>query len=245
MIATSINNEYRLRMAGVALVIAAMGAWFVYDGAVGYPAKNKDHERLAEKLRELREAGGLPTAAEWLKENTNGVSRVDALANETGAKVPSSAMNAIKDTRAKIEQIHQKEPDAAKAAKMAGDMEAALAEKMLKPPYSKGDLTEQFGFAAFAFLFAAFLLGILARRALTRITADETGITRNNERFNYADLTFADWSKWHEKHIVRRSFGDRALTLDGWFYNGVDDIVALLLAARKDFTMPEPPAAKE
>jgi len=246
MISTSINNEYALRMAGVALVIAAMGGWFVYDGAVGYPNKNKDHERFAEKLLELQAAEALPKAVEWLKEDTNGVVRVEQFArDEAGVKISSSKMNAIKDTQARIELVHQKEANKEVAAKQAGDLESELVKTLLKPPYSQWELHEQFAFAGFAFLFAAFLLGILAKRALTRITADDTGIRKNNELFAYADLTSVDWAKWHYKHIVRLAFGDRALKLDGWHHTRVDDIVALLLEKRKDLTMPEKPAAKE
>jgi len=246
MIATSINKEYCLRMAGVALVIAAMGGWFVYDGAVGYPGKNRAHERLAEKLRELREAGTFPKAAEWLKEGTNGVVFAEQFAlDEAGVKLHSSTLNTVKDTQARIGQIFQREPDNAKAAQQAGVLEAALAESMARQPYSQAELNTQFGFAVFAFLFAALLLGVLARRASTRITADGAGISRNNERFEYAELTSIDWAQWHNKHIARLSFGSRSLKLDGWHHTRVDDIVALVLENRKDFTMPEKPAAKE
>jgi len=246
MITTSINKEYALRMAGVALVIAAMGGWFVYDGAVGYPNKNTAHEQFAEKLRELKAEGTLPVAAEWLKEETNGVLRIEQFAREMpGVKISSSMMNVIRDTQSRIELVHQKEPDKVKAAQQAGVLEAMLAEKMLEPPYNQTELNTQFGFAVFAFVFAALLIGVLARRMLTRITADETGVILNGEPFAFADLTSVDWARWHDKHIVRMSFGDRSLKLDGWFHTRVDDIVALLLEKRKDFTMPEKPAAKE
>ena len=244
MIATSINNEYRLRMAVVAVVIAAMGAWFVYDGAIGYPQKNKAHEVFAAKLGALEK---VPTAAEWLADKDgDGVPFVERFArDEAGMKPSSSIMNAIKDTRARVEQIHQKEPDKAVAAQRAAEQEEALAKKMRDAPYNHTDIQTQFGFAIFAFAFAGLLLGVLAKRAATRIIAGDDAITRNGERFAYADLTAIDWGQWHAKHIVRMSFGNRALKLDGWHHARVDDIVALALKKRTDFKMPGKPASKE
>ena len=243
MIATSINNEYVLRMAGVALVIAGMGAWFAYDGAAGYPKKNAAHARFAEKARALEKA---PTAAEWLRKDDGEVSHIERFArDEANAKLPSSILAAVKDTQARIEQIHQKEPDTKKASDEAKRLEEGLAQKILEPPYGAGDLHTQFGFAAAAFLFAVSLVGFLAWRASIRFTADDTGVTRGGERFDWADLSAVDWAQWRHKHIARLSFGGRVLKLDGWFYARVDDIVALMLEKRKDFTMPDEPAKKE
>ena len=245
MIITSIHNEYRLRMAGVAMVIAAMGAWFAYDGAVGYPAKNREHARFAEKLRELKEAGNLPKAAEWLKENSDGVPYVEEFARKEGILLLNRVKEAIRDEVAKIDGAHAKGLDKSQVDESVARHEEALFAKMLDPPYTPVDLHTQFGFAALAFVFAAILLGVLAKRELTRVAADDAGVLRNGKRFAYSDLTDINWGQWHHKHIARLVFGNKAVTLDGWHRRGVDDIVALVLEHRKDFTMPEKPAKKE
>jgi len=244
MIKTTINNEYRLRMTGVALVIAAMGAWFVYDGAIGYPNKNKEHAVFVEKLLELREQmeGELPKAAEWLKENGAGERYIEQFAREAGVKLPSIKIEDIKSIQSKIESVHNTEPDTKKAAVEAARHENVLADKLAQAPYDDTALMTQFGFALVFFAFAGLLIGMVVARARVKFTADDDSLARNNERFAYSELTGIDWKEWHDKHIVRFVFGDHKWTLDGWHYAHVDDIVTQVLAKRKDFTMPEKPA---
>jgi len=244
MIKTTVNNEYRLRMTGVALVIAAMGAWFVYDGAIGYPNKNKEHTVFVEKLQELREQmeGELPKAAEWLKENDAGERYIEQFAREAGVKLPSLKIEDIKSTQAKVEGVHNTEPDARKAAAEAARHENTLVEKLMQLPYDDTALMTQFAFAVIFFAFAVLLVGMVVARARVKFTADDEGLARNNQRFAYSELTDIDWKEWHDKHIVRFVFGGSKWTLDGWHYANVDDIVAQVLAKRKDLTMPEKPA---
>ena len=246
MITTSINSEYRFRMAVVAAVIAAMGGWFVYDGAIGYPNKNRESRKFAEKVYALKEAGEFPSPKAWLKDEAgDGVTRIEAWARSNDVKVANSVMTAIKDADARIDKIYQTEADKKAALEKVAKHEEQMYETMIKTPYSKTELKTQFGCAGFCFFFALFLIGVLARRSFTRFTADDEGIARNRERFAWKDLTEIDWADWHTKHIVRMLFGERLWTLDGWFYARVDDIVALALEKRKDFTMPEKPAEKE
>jgi len=254
MIKTTINNEYRLRMAGVAVVIAAMGAWFVYDGAIGYPQKNEAHTVFAAALRALQEEGEPPKAAEWLKENDDGEPYIEQFAREAGVKLASAKIDYVKSTQAKVEAVFNKEPDKEKAATKAGEIEEALTQKLMEPPYNETDLNTQFGFAVVFFLFAALLVGMVTMRARVKFTADDEGLGCNNHRFAYSELTNIGWEQWHDKHIVRFVFqkpendsidGPTRLfvwKLDGWHYANVDDIVAKVLEHRKDFTMPEKPA---
>jgi len=242
MIKTTINSEYRFRMAGVAVVIAAMGAWFVYDGAIGYPKKNEAHAIFAAALQALQQEGEPPKAAEWLKENDDGEPYIEQFARGAGVKLASSKIEYVKSTQAKVEAVFNKEPDKEKAAAKAGEIEAALTAKLMSPLYNETDLNTQFGFAVVFFLFAGLLIGMVAARARVTFTADDEGLGRNNERFAYAELTSIDWAQWHDKHIARFAFGATGWTLDGWHYANVDDIVAKVLEHRKDFTMPEKPA---
>ncbi len=42
-----LNREYAMRHIGVALLFAALCAWSVYDGAIGWPAKNAEWEKTS------------------------------------------------------------------------------------------------------------------------------------------------------------------------------------------------------
>ncbi len=237
---TTINGEYRLRLAGVALVIAAMGAWFAYDGAIGYPQKNAQHAVFVQKLEALGEK--TPTPAEWLKENDEGVRYIDEFAQAAGVKLASSKVEEIKSTQMKIEQAQKSEASKQEIAAQIAQLEQYVENKLKAEPYEETAIQTQFGFAVFAFLFAGFLVALLVVRSRTVFAADDECVMKNNEHFAYSELTGIDWSKWHEKQIVRLNFGNRSLTLDGWHYAHVDELVAQVLAKRPDFTMPEKPA---
>ena len=250
MITTTVNLEYALRMAGVALLIAAMGVWFTYDGAIGYPRKNEEHLVFVEKLRELQagleaENKALPTAAEWLKENDDGVPAITQFANQAGVELRSLYMDNIKDTDAKIQRIHARSVDKEEAAQRVAELEASMLGKLTAQPFDQTSLNTQFGFAVFGYLFAGFLLLMVFIRWRARPGADDGGIVSRGRRYAYSELTGMDWKQWHDKQIVRLAFGNRVLTLDGWFHTRVDEIVALVLEKRKDFTMPERPAKEE
>ena len=248
MITTSINREYRQRWLAVALVITAMGAWFVYDGAIGYPKKNEKHAGFVAALealeKEKAEAGeAMPAAKDWLKEDDDGGGRyIDRFARAAGVELSTSQVEEIKGTRDRVADTHRMEPDTKKAAEIIAVYEKNLLVNLKKPPYDKASINTQFGFAVFAFLFAAILVGLVAKRMRVTFTADERGLSRNNERFAYADLTGIDWAKWHEKGIARLNFNGTVWTLDAWYHAGIDEIIALILEKRRDFTMPEKPA---
>ena len=58
----TLNREFLLRHLGVALLMAGLGCWFVYDGAVAYPAMDavefceKHHKSLENPEREKANA---------------------------------------------------------------------------------------------------------------------------------------------------------------------------------------------
>ncbi len=47
----SLNREFLLRHLGVALLMAALGGWFLYDGAVAYPARGEPPQKCARQLQ--------------------------------------------------------------------------------------------------------------------------------------------------------------------------------------------------
>jgi hypothetical protein len=54
-----------------------------------------------------------------------------------------------------------------------------------------------------------------------------------------------DWSRWQDKGIVRLTRADKqVLTLDGWYYSGITQIVDEIVKHRPDLASPPEAAAK-
>ena len=247
MITTKVNKDYRLSRLGVAFLITAMGAYFVYDGFIGYPQKNEKHAGFVAKLEALEKAKSdageaMPASKDWMKPDDNGERYIERFAREAGVTMSTKQIEEIKGTEERARQIHQSEPDAKKAAAAIAMLEKSLLEKLKEPPYTQTELSTQIFFAALFFLFAAYLAGQVAMRRRVVFAADAEGLSRNGERLAWTEFSSADFARWHEKGIVHLNFKGRAWTLDAWHYSGVDEIVTLMMEKRKDFTMPEKPA---
>ena len=247
MITTSINRQFRLQYLGVALLISAMGAYFVYDGAVGYPRKNEKHAGFVAALEALEKTKAeaeepMPSAKDWMKPDDNGERHIDRFARDAGVKMTTKQIAEIRGVEERVGDVLKAEPDAKKAAAAIAVLEMNLLEKLKEPPYSQTDLTTQFWFAVIFFLFAAGVAGLVALKARVKFAADAEGLSRNSERVAWTEFSSADLARWHEKGIARLNFKGRAWLLDEWHYSGVKEIVGLMLEKRGDFTMPEKPA---
>ena len=58
-----IRNGYSGRMIFLAVIALALGGWFLYDGLVGYPAK----QQIAEKFEQINQKYGQDYAKHWEK----------------------------------------------------------------------------------------------------------------------------------------------------------------------------------
>lgn len=237
MITTSINREYLLRMAGVSLIIAAMGAWFVYDGAVKYPRQNVEYKSFVEALEARPE---VRTAQALMEEDDAGVTAVERISREAGLELPSKKLELVKGTKEAVDKILETDGDPKAKEAQVRKHEGELQKKLRELPYGESDIRSQFICAGLAFAFALYLGGVLLRRMRTRYTADDGGIGAGSRRHAYADISRVDWSRWATKDIAKIIFKDNSvLTLDAWHYNGVKEIVGIILGKRSDLNPPD------
>ena len=116
---TSLNRDYALRFLGVAVLLAAFAAWFLYDGLVGYPAENDRVRPVAERLAQEDR-----TAAEWMNVEKTGVAPLVEAFRQAGVKPPAK----LTDTFSSWISVGDPDKDSVEAAR-AGCAELRLKGK--------------------------------------------------------------------------------------------------------------------
>ena len=204
---SSLNREYALRFLGVAVLFLALAGWFVYDGAVGYPAKNAEAQPVYQALAERN-----LTAADWMNTAKTGTAPlVTAFRDVTGKPPPSK----ISDTftswiRAQDPRAHQLE---------------AAREAFAQPVYTADDIRAQWVSAVVAVLASLFLGLLTLCRAQTVYTMTDRTLTvrrwGSNRVYPLASLQQVDDREWTKRGIMRVRFASGTVTLDAWHHAGV------------------------
>lgn len=213
---------YYRRMGLLAAMLLGMGAYFFYDGRIGYPKENEaaakkawferevigsteKKDREIESYEEAQKAGAEHTAA-WVK-----------MARERGWIV-SPALN---------------EPRW---------LDYAAAHDWPESPehHSDEDIVQQFYWGAAMFLGAA-IAGALVLRNHNKILTGHPDhmVMPNGVAVRYADVTCVDKRKWENKglaHIHYRESGSgpaRRVTIDDLMYGGAERVLNRLVSQFK------------
>ncbi len=219
MIQTSLNKEYVLRLTGVALLLAAAGGWFLFDGAITYPQTNASTAPVCEAL-----AKSGKTARELLATDKGEVSLFAQAFLDAKVDVPSVKFDEIKSVIT--------------AGSPAADDVDYVKYTLARPVYADTDIRAQFTSALIAFAFAALLEIILLKRARTTYTLTEEALAVKtgpiSKTYPLHALKALDDAQWESKNIIRATFDDTTLTLDAWHYQGVAEMRDLLKAKLPD-----------
>ena len=231
MATAKLNREYALRMSGIGVLMLALSAWSVYDGAVAWPKVNAE---LAAVRDELVAGCAAFTPEQWLlspEEDPGGYPLRKVFASH-GFQVPKYLVQEL----GAISVPPGDEPEA-RAAR------AAQAEELFrKPVYPDAKLKGQFVQAFVTLRLAVLAFAAVATKRRKVYVVDESGLSGTGfgpEPIPWEAVESADWSKWDEKGIlVLRLKDGRRFKLDGWHFAGmrpVADVVRGHFAA--------PPAA--
>jgi hypothetical protein len=225
MVIAKLNREYALRLIGVGVMMVGICLWSIYDGAVAYPKINATLESVREELL----ATNLTVTA-WLDREEDGKTPLDLVFVQKGTTAPSKLVKKIGGLKLPKELAN----DTAAREKQAKD----LRELLEKPIYSAQDLTTQFVQAGITLFLGLLAFGVIAFRATRHYIADEQGLRGTGigpQPLAYQDIADMDWSRWQDKGIVRLTRSDKqVLTLDGWYYSGITQIVDEIVAHRPD-----------
>ncbi len=223
-----INKEYLLRMSGVALFMAAVCVWALYDGHTAWPRWNLEYTRVRPALL----ATNL-TARAWLA--ATGEERrtpLDAAFAAEDLKTPARLVRRISEIRSP-ENIDEKQ-----LALYRERERKALRDIFEEPLYSHGDLQGQFVMAALAAL-ASLLIGCAFGPRIRRVyRADDEGLCGSGFGagvIRYEDIESMDWKLWDKKGIVKvfvRDGGRHAL--DCWHFSGMKSVVETIMKHRPD-----------
>jgi len=216
---TSVNREYALRLAGVALLFAALTGWFLYDGAIGYP---KENAAVAPIAAELAQAN-LP-AADWMNGAKTGVAPLTEAFERRGLRVPGRISETFSSW------LSASDP-------LATNPEAAAAV-LTAPVHSEDDIRAQYISAVLGVLASLGLLGLLAFRLATRFELTEETLTVRvcgySREWTLSELAAIDQSQWEKRGILKLRFPQGSVTLDAWHYAGIRPIVERLLARKAE-----------
>jgi hypothetical protein len=234
MVIAKLNREYALRLIGVGAMMVGICLWSIYDGAVAYPKINQTMESVREELL----ATNLTVTA-WMDRGDDGKTLLDLVFVQEGATAPSKLVKKIGELKLSKELAN----DTAAREKQAKD----LRELLKKPVYAEQDLTTQFVQAGITLFLGLLAFGVIAFRATRHYIADEQGLSGTGvgpTPLAYQDIASMDWSRWQDKGIVRLTRSDKqVLTLDGWYYSGITQIVDELIKHRPDLAQQQPEAA--
>ena len=214
MATAKLNREYALRMSGIGVLMLALSAWSVYDGAVAWPKVNAE---LAAVRDELVAGCSVFTPEEWLasSESDPGSYPLRKVFASCGFQVPKHLVQEL----GAISSPPGDEPEA-RAAR------AAQAEELFrKPVYSDAKLKGQFIQAFATLLLAGLAFAAVATKRKTVYVVDEAGLSGTGfgpEPIPWDAVESADWSKWDEKGILALRLKDgRRFKLDGWHFAGM------------------------
>ncbi|HIV09575.1 MAG TPA: hypothetical protein IAC79_05645 [Candidatus Spyradenecus faecavium] len=211
---TSLNRDYALRFLGVAVLLAAFAAWFLYDGLVGYPAENDRVRPVAERLAQEDR-----TAAEWMNVEKTGVAPLVEAFRQAGVKPPAK----LTDTFSSWISVGDPDKDSVEAARAV----------LLTPPHNADSIRTQFISAAISLLAALALALLVLLRWRTVFVLDDEALTITRfgqaTRHPLAGLKAVDDSQWEKRGILRLTFADGAVTLDAWHHANVRALAARFL----------------
>jgi hypothetical protein len=234
MVTAKLNREYALRLCGVGAMMVAICLWSIYDGAKAYPKVNTTLESVREEL-----LGTNLTVTAWLDRGEDGKSPLELLFAKGGSSAPSKLVKKMGELKLSKELAN----DTAAREAQAKHLTALFK----KPVYSEKDLTTQFVQAGITLVLGLLAFGVVAFRATRQYVADEQGLSGSGlgpHPLAYKDIVSVDWSQWKEKGIVRLvCANNKKLTLDGWHYAGITQIVEEILKHRPDLAQQQPESA--
>lgn len=212
-IVTTVNREYALRFLGVAVLFLGLTGWFLYDGLVGYPAKNAAFLPVGEELAKQE-----MTPTDWMNTAKTGTAPLITAFQEKGMEAPSKVVDTFNSW------IRAEDP-------LALQVEAA--QKTLQTPlYSDHDIRAQFISAVVGVLATLVLLAIVALRMLTRYTLTEEALSvtflSKTATYPLSTLSGLEDSQWEKRGIATAQFGSASVTMDAWHHQGVKAIVEAL-----------------
>lgn len=225
MITAKINREYALRIAGVGLMMICFCIWSIYDGTTAWPNVNKKMEAARPALL----ATNLTVTA-WLERAEDGTNELERVFAKYGHTAPSKLTRKMGE----LKLPEQLANDTASCERQAKQLKVLFE----KPVYSEQDLNTQWGQAGFTLLFGLLAFAVVGWKATRKFYADEKGLSGSgvgSKPIAYMDIMSIDWSKWNDKGIVRLSCANKAvITLDGWHFNGITQIVEEIKAQRPE-----------
>jgi hypothetical protein len=230
-----LNRDYARRMLGVALLMAALAAWSLYDGLAGWPRLNA---RMA-AARPALLATNLAAEA-WLGGETPDERPLHRVFAAQGLTPPRKLVRKMGELRL------PPRPDDLEPA-LAGQR-AAVRRLLEAPLYTAEDLRTQFIQAGLTLLLALAAAGLVAVKRGRIFIADETGLHGSGFRGSrtWPELAAVDWRRWDEKGIFVLTFASgAAVRCDGWHFAGMSAIVAEIEKQRPDLAPPQPPAVGE
>jgi hypothetical protein len=225
MATAKLNREYAVRMCGIGIIMLALSAWSIYDGAVAWPKVNNELASVRDELVAGCRAGITPE--QWLSSPDADTTtyRLQIVFAAHGLRPPKYLVQEL----GAIQSPPGDEPEA-RAAR------AAQAEDLFqKPVYSPAKLRGQFIQAAITLILAALAFAAVVSKRKTVYVVDDSGLSGTgfgNETIAWESVGSVDWSRWDEKGIVTIVLKDgRRFKLDGWHFAGMRP-VAEVLAAR-------------
>jgi hypothetical protein len=218
-----------------AILFLGFAAYFVYDGAVGYPNRNRTAAEQALQMRPF-----------------NGQIKFDSL-REGPDKVEFDTFRKAHLSTATVDQIHQAFGQPVYADKSSeyfvshyGMVEVTLpppgsdvktSDMVWKPwPKTKDEIRAQFYWAIIPIIPGLWFLWRLIKAATLRVTIDDEGMTYGGQRIAFADMvSLRDYSPkgWIDLYYkVAGVAEERKLRLDNEKVLRFDDIVATICEAK-------------
>jgi len=232
MIIAKLNREYALRLIGVGTMMVGICLWSIYDGAVAYPKINATLESARGELL----ATNLTVTA-WLERGEDEKTPLDLVFVKLGKRTPSKLVKKMGELKLPKEMANDTASREAQAKH--------LVELFKKPVYSNQDLTTQFVQAGITLVLGLLAFGVIAFRSTRCYIADEQGLSGTGvgpKPLAYQDIKAIDWSRWQDKGIVRLTRADQqVLTLDGWYYAGITQLVDEIIKHRPELGPPQEP----
>ena len=222
MATAKLNREYALRICGIGLVMLALSAWSVYDGAYGWPRQNEAMEAVREDFAAGCAKGMSPQ--DWLASDPASPGRY-ALKTLFEVRGCSPPKRFVQELAAITEPSgDDRETKAARAAR-------AL-ELFDEPLYPPAKLKGQFVQALVTFALALIAFVSVARKKGVVYSADDAGLSGSgfgDATIPWGEVESVDWSRWDEKGIFTISLRDgRRFTLDGWHFAPMRPLAAIV-----------------
>lgn len=220
MATAKLNGEYATRMCLVGALMAGMAAWFLYDGAIGYPKANEALATVRPAL--LADCARGITPEEMLEpgEGDGGGSLLKTRFAEAGLTVPRMLHQ-------NLSEITYPEGNDAGSRGKRTELAARMISEELFPRDKRAG---QFAMAGVMTLFAILAFAAVIRKRGVEFTADGDGLGGNGigpAPVAWSDISSVDWSRWDSKGIVTvKTSNGRRISLDGWHFKGIRGIAA-------------------